>query len=135
MPYCHKDSHCRNIPTFYKISKYKTALIISKQSVYNVFEKSQTCEQRSCKGETGHGLYRQVVFIRRLYCSISEGLSKCDLYVKDGLYLYLEMVFNTALTVYIITLSTVWFVFLNLYRKFNQRRKVHSESYNLIGKK
>ena len=48
--------------------------------------------------KTEHSLYRQVVFIWRLYCFylINQGILKCDLYLQDGLYS--EVGFNTGLT-------------------------------------
>ena len=50
-------------------------------------------------GKTGHGLYRQVVIIWRLFCFILwEELLKCSLYLQGGLYS--EVAFNTGSTVH-----------------------------------
>ena len=79
-----------------------------------MFLYSQTCEQRSPKGETDYGLYRQVVFIWRFLCLTKRYLDcltkrylDCltkryldwGIYLQD--YLYLEVVFNTGLTVFL----------------------------------
>ena len=66
-------------------------------------EYSQTCEQRSPKEETEYGSYRrEVLFLGvSLFYLIFEGISQYGLYLQDGLYL--EIVFNTGLTIYVIT--------------------------------
>ena len=52
-------------------------------------------------GMTAHGPYRQVVFI--LFYLIKEGLQKCSLYLQG--VIYLEVTFNTGLTVALYTSS------------------------------
>ena len=60
---------------------------------------SQACE-RLPMGTPEHGLYRLVALYLEvtMYYFIKEGLLKSGLYLQDGLYL--EMAFNTILTVY-----------------------------------
>ena len=77
---------------------------------------SQTCEKRPAKGETNYGLYRQVVCyleVNLLYLT-SDRLLQHDLYLQDGLYL--EVVFNTGLTVnedWALTSSILHFTSIN----------------------